>query len=127
MGRADEFGLEQVLERCASRAVSRGVPHDIVRTAREATRRRIGRTTGETLSARDETRAEAYFTAVVRRRCVRRDQPARSAAHFVVAAVVADLKASGRDGRAIWEELDRGWHDAVPPDILQEYRLRLCG
>ncbi len=50
-----------------------------------------------------------------------------AAARFVVAAVVEDLRASGRDGEAIWDQLQRGWSDSVPEDVLEEYRLRLCG
>jgi len=79
------------------------------------------------LGVLEQRRVEAYFSAVVRRRAVRRGQPVRGASRFVVAAVVADLRESGRDGDAIWEQLQRGWSDSVPKDVLEEYRLRLCG
>jgi hypothetical protein len=119
--------LAAVLDRLESQATDKDVLAEVAREARTATMRVLGRSDTDTLSPAQMRRAEAYFSAVVRRQAVRRGQPARGAARFVVAAVVEDLRASGRDGEAIWEQLQRGWSDSVPGDVLEEYRLRLCG
>jgi hypothetical protein len=119
--------LEDVLDRLERQAIARDVSPEVAREAREATLRVLARSTREPLGLSQQRRAEAYFSAVVRRRAVRRGEPARGAARFVVAAVVEDLRASGRDGEAIWDQLQRGWGDSVPGDVLEEYRLKLCG
>ena len=72
-------------------------------------------------------RIDAYFSAVVRRRVVRRSAAPRAAARFVVASVVEDLRSTGRTSADIWDELERGWAQRIPGDVLEEYRLRLCG
>ena len=119
--------LAETLDRLASEACARDASPEVAAEARRATARALMRPLTGLLSAAEARRAEAYFSAVVRRRAVRRGQPARGAARFVVAAVVEDLRASGRDGAAIWDQLQRGWSDSVPHEVLEEYRLRLCG
>jgi hypothetical protein len=120
--------FDEALDRLVARALVRDVSPEVAQEARRATTRVMQRAdaTGA-LSAAQERRAGAYFSAVVRRRALRRGEPPRGAARVVVAAVVEDLRASGRDGEAIWDQLRRGWSDAVPGDVLEEYRLRLCG
>lgn len=119
--------LTETLDGLALRATRRDIPPGIVAEARRATLRRLGLPTNTRLSSTTQKRAEAYFSAIVRRRAVRKGQPARVAARFVVAAVVEDLRQSGRDGTAVWEALERGWTDSVPPEVMEEYRLALCG
>ncbi len=119
--------LGGTLERLVSRALARDIAPGVAEEARHATARLLKRMDTHLLTAAEQRRAEAYFSAVIRRHAVRRGQPARGAARFVVAAVVEDLRASGRDGEAIWDQLRRGWSDSVPDDLLEEYRLRLCG
>jgi len=119
--------LEGTLDRLVSLAIDRDASPEVAHEARKATQRMLRRPVSSRLSTAEERRVQAYFSAVVRRRAVRRGEPARGAARFVVAAVVEDLRASGRDGEAIWDQLQRGWSDSVPPDVLEEYRLRLCG
>lgn len=119
--------LDRTLDRLVERAIARDISPGVAHEARRATARVIGRSITGSPSIAQHRRAEAYFSAVVRRRAVRKGQPARGAARFVIAAVVADLRASGRDGEAIWEQLQRGWSDSVPQDLMEEYRLTLCG
>jgi hypothetical protein len=71
------------------------------------------------------SRAEGYYWAVVRRTLVRRRLDRASTARFVLAAVVEDLSASGRDNEAVWNEIERGWAGRVPSGVLEEYRARL--
>lgn len=102
----------------------RGIPHDIASEAASATRAALADCPGA--SRRVLRRAESYFWAVVRRKLLRMRRGTPAAARFVLAAVVADLKESGRDAEAVWDELQRGWSDKVPREILEEFRLRLC-
>ena len=118
--------LKATLDHLESQALTRDISSDVAQTARAATDRAMRLLTGA-LSAQQQRRIEAYYWAVVSRRAVRRGQPARGAARVVVATVVSDLRESGRDGEAIWEQLERGWGDSVPRDVLEEYRLELCG
>lgn len=115
-----------LLAQLAEQAVARDVPPQIAEEARLATERGV-RVPAGPLSLQSRRRAEAYFSAVVRRRSVRRTGSPRAAARFVVASVVEDLRSTGRSGADIWEELERGWSQRVPEDVLEEYRLRLCG
>lgn len=108
-------------------ASDRGVSEDVVRRARIATSRRLPATGAAGVPGRDEARARAYFGAVVRRESVKRGRPACVAARYVVASVIHDLRAAGRDSVAIWEELERGWDGMLPAEVLEEYRLELCG
>jgi hypothetical protein len=118
--------LDMLLAGLVAEAVSRDVPPDIAHEARTATRRAM-----ETRSQRPggllRRRAEAYFSAVIRRRVVRGGRSAKASARLVVASVVDDLRRTGRSGGDIWDELQRGWAQTVPQDVLEEYRLTLCG
>jgi hypothetical protein len=118
--------FEQVLTELAEQATARDIAPEIAEDARRATERGI-RVPAGAVSPQTRRRAEAYFLAVVRRRAVRRHGSPRAAARFVVATVVEDLRATGRSGADIWDELERGWSQRVPDDVLEEYRLRLCG
>jgi len=71
-------------------------------------------------------RVEAYLTAVVRRRVLRRHPATPAAARVVADSVVADLLAHGRTGKDAYDELRRGWRSAVPEALLEEYRQALC-
>ena len=114
--------LEQLVEQAIERDVPRSIAEEAGRTTARGVRSPVGPITPQT-----ERRLEAYFAAVVRRRSVRRDAPRGAAAHFVLASVVHDLRSTGRSERDIWDELERGWAAQVPREVLEEYRLRLCG
>jgi len=116
--------LRQFVGSLVESAVSTGTPIDVARHAERATLVALqGAETSSTLARR---RAEGYFWAVVRRRLVRMRRPSDATARFVLAAVVEDLLASGRDSREVWAELERGWGDKVSRDVLEEFRLRMC-
>lgn len=102
----------------------RGVPEDVVRHAAVATARVFE--DGRRLPNGATTRSEKYFWKVVRTRLLRARVPCSATAHLVIAAVVADLTESGRDASSVWNELERGWRDKVPAEVLEEYRGRLC-
>ena len=120
--------LREVIDELAAQAVKRDIPPEVAEEARRATtglRVPRGPVTPQTRRRID---AElAYFSAVVRRRVVRRSAAPRAAARFVVASVVEDLRSTGRTSADIWDELERGWAQRIPGDVLEEYRLRLCG
>lgn len=103
------------------------IPSHVAQRARHATARglRVDPAAQATIALR--RRAEAYFLACVRRDTVRGAAGPRAAARLVAAAVVEDLLEAGRDGAAVWRELERGWSERLPGDLLEEYRLRLCG
>lgn len=118
--------LCQVIDELVTEAVRRDVPHEVAEEARRATARGVKAPTGP-VTPQTRRRVEAYFSAVIRRRVVRRSSAPRAAARFVVASVVDDLRSTGRTGADIWDELQRGWAQRIPGDVLEEYRLRLCG
>ena len=123
--RADNLaGLMDLLVRSAEQAE---VPQDIAEDSARATVRGLGLDSGSIPTAQTRRRVEAYFRAVLRRQVVCRRTAPRATARLVVASVVADLESAGRDAREIWSELDRGWRDRIPVEVLEEYRLRLCG
>lgn len=126
MTRAACTTLPRLIDELERRALGRDVPPDVAEVARRATIGRFG-AGGPIADAGTRRRIEAYFSAVVRRRVTRRGVAPRAASRLVVATVVEDLRAAGRDGAAIWEELQRGWVDCVASDVLEEYRARLCG
>ena len=92
-----------------------GVPAEIARDAGCRTLRAVGDTPTWATAAK---RADGYFWAVVRRTLVRQRRGTDVTARFVLAAVVDDLLESGRDGHEVWAELERGWSDKVPRDVL---------
>jgi len=102
----------------------RGVPEDVVGHAKEATMVAFQDAEGDPRSVR--ARSQSYFWKVVRRKVIRRRGPSTASARFVIEAVVADLVEAGRDPLSVWSELQRGWGDKVPGEVLEEYRLRLC-
>jgi hypothetical protein len=115
-----------LLDQLAEQAIARDISPQVAAEARRATEHGV-RVPAGSVTPQTRRRAEAYFTAVVRRKSVRRQGSPRAAARFVVATVVEDLRSSGRSGADIWDELERGWSQRVPVDVLEEYRLRLCG
>lgn len=108
-------------------AVQTEVPRDIAEDSARATVRGLALDLRSVPTLQTRRRAEAYFRAVLRRQVVCRRTAPRATARLVVASVVADLESAGRDAREIWSELDRGWRDRIPVEVLEEYRLRLCG
>ena len=118
--------IAALLDELARAAVARDVPADVAEEARTATARALRAPAG-VVSPQTRRRAEAYFSAVVRRRVLRRRASPKAAARFVVATVVEDLRSTGRSGADIWDELQRGWSQRLPDEVLEEYRLRLCG
>jgi len=111
------------LARCARE--TRGVPADIADQAADATTSAMHRS-GVRRKRDLLSRADTYFWTVVRNRLIRRRSESPATAWFILAAVVADLEHAGRDSMDVWAELQRAWSDKVPPDVLEEYRLRLC-
>lgn len=123
-----EFTFDAWMEALADDARARcDVPQAVVEQAARATRRALGGMASRTLSERERRRAAAYFSAVVKRRVLRGAEGRRAASRAVLATVVADLRAAGRDADSIAEELERGWSHSLPADLVEEFRLRLCG
>jgi len=119
--------LSDVLDDMVARACREDIPALVAKRARHATARAMQMELSAPAGIALKRRAEAYFTACVRRATVRGGAGPRAAARMVAAAVVADLLGAGRDGAAAWSELERGWRERLPDDLLEEYRLRLCG
>ena len=126
MARSTAPTLCQVIDELVAEAVRGDVPPKVAEEARRATVRGVKAPSG-LVTPQTRRRIEAYFSAVVRRRVVRRSSAPRAAARFVVASVVDDLRSTGRTSADIWDELQRGWAQRIPGDVLEEYRLRLCG
>lgn len=117
--------VSALIERARARCMeSKGVPPEIAEKAARATFRTFG--TLDSLDSLTVRRIEAYFSAVVRRTLIRTRTAPGATARFVIDAVVSDLAQSGRDPRAVWDELHRSWRDKVPGEVLEEYRQRLC-
>ncbi|MDZ4169988.1 MAG: hypothetical protein U1E26_10105 [Coriobacteriia bacterium] len=111
---------------CVCDAASRKhrVPTEIIDRAARATFEAMTRCPSRSGEA-VRLRTRRYFWAVVRREASRtgsRDVSAR----FVLKAVIDDLTASGRDPRAVWEQIDRDWARVFPLDVLEDYRRQLC-
>jgi len=126
MGQTREQSFTDVLHELAEQAVARDIAPDVAEDARLATERGVRVPSGP-VSLQTRRRAEAYFAAVVRRKALRGHASPKAAARLVVASVVEDLRSSGRSGADIWWELERGWSQRVPDEVLEEYRLQLCG
>ena len=118
--------LRGVIDEMVTEALRRDVPREVAEEARRATERGVKAPSGP-VTPQTRRRIDAYFSAVVRRRVVRGSSAPKAAARFVVASVVEDLRSTGRTSADIWDELQRGWAQRVPGDVLEEYRLRLCG
>jgi hypothetical protein len=116
-----------VLDALVVRALRRDIPSDVAARAREATERAIALQAHQTVSLSTRRRTEAYFTSVVQRVAARGGAGPRATARLVAAAIVDDLREGGRDGENIWAELERGWGGRLPADVLEEYRMQLCG
>ncbi|MGV8082118.1 MAG: hypothetical protein AB2L09_00560 [Coriobacteriia bacterium] len=115
------------LEALTGGAQEKGIPPVIVEEACRATAKMVHRAGFDPESARGMRRASAYFDAVVRRNVLRRGASRETAAPYLIAADLADLKATGRDAERAWEELRRGWSHRVPEEVLEPFRARLCG
>jgi len=119
--------VADVMADLESQAREQDIPADLAREIAAGTVRALGLQQWRQATTRDRRRAEAYFAEVVRRRTVRGSAGSRAVSRMVAAAVVEDLRQTGRDGRAVFDQLTRGWSDRIPADVLEEYRLRLCG
>lgn len=97
-------------------------PADVILYAADVTRAATALRGGRLTPAR----VERYFAAVVRRRLVRSAAGSTAAVNIVVESLVEDLRASGRDDQAIADELERGWADRLPTDVIEQWRSRLC-
>lgn len=116
-----------VMDGLVARARTQDIPCELADEIASATVRSLALQRWRRATPRDRRRAEAYFSEVVRRRTVRGSAGSRAVARLVAEAVVEDLRQTGRDGHAVFDQLTRGWSDRLPADVLEEYRLRLCG
>jgi len=119
--------VESTLESLVMRAIDNDVPRQLAEEIAAITRQRLALDPWRSASARDVRRIEGYFWEVVRRRTIRGAAGPRAVARVVAEAVVADLRETGRDGASIFDQLCRGWSERIPPDLLEEYRVSLCG
>lgn len=114
--------LDTMVAGILAQEIARGVsPPDILRYAAEVTRAAPA-FRGCAVQLR---RVECYFATVVRRRLLRCGGT-KAAARLVADSVVDDLLAAGRDGADIVSELERGWGDRLPLDVIDAWRIRLC-
>jgi hypothetical protein len=100
------------------------VPAQVAHYAAQATLRALESHRLEAVRA--PHRRSSYFWAVVRRRLVSEGGSSPASARLVLSAVVEDLTLAGRDTREVWSEIERGWGHRMPPEVLAEYRARLC-
>lgn len=115
------------LDTLVSEAVHADVPRSVAEDIAETTARRLGFDRRHHADAQDRRRLAAYFREIVRRRTMCGAAGPRAVARVIAEAVVADLRSTGRDGRSIFDHLRRGWSERIPPDVLEEYRVSLCG
>jgi hypothetical protein len=101
-----------------------GVPHAAVLGAAVATRRAFERERCNSAGLARRTRS--YFWKAARGASLRSREASLAVSRLVLSSVVEDLSRSGRDARSVWDELERGWSDKVPTEVLEEYRVRLC-
>jgi len=113
----------------ASAIGSHGVPESLARRAVAATKRRLDPLMTIVLNAAQRRRVRAYFWGVIRGEAISsRGEALRSMrSRYLIATVVSDLKAAGRDSSEIMHEVEQLWGPGVEDDVLAEYRLRLCG
>lgn len=116
-----------VLDALVARALRQDIPRDVASRAREATVRAIALQAHQPVGVSARRRTEAYFGSVVQRVTAKGGAGPRATARLVAAAIVDDLREGGRDGDNIWAELERGWGQRLPADVLEEYRMQLCG
>lgn len=122
-----ESTVGDVMDELVMRAIASDIPPTLAREVAAITFRALALQPCQRASRKDCRRLEAYFAEVVRRRTVRGSAGSRAVARLVAAAVVEDLRRSGRDGLAVFDQLRRGWSERLPADVLEEYRVRLCG
>lgn len=115
-----------LLDGLVAEALKIDVTPETAEKARAATARAMRIPAGAPATIAVKRRAQAYFSAVIRRSTVRGTAGGRATARLVVAAVVADLEEAGRSGADIWRELERGWSERLPDDLMDEYRTALC-
>jgi len=115
------------LDTLVSEAVHADIPLSIAEEIAETTARRLSLDRRSSADARDRRRLTAYYREVVRSRTMCGAAGPRAVARVIAEAVVADLRSTGRDGRAIFDHLRRGWSERIPADVLEEYRITLCG
>lgn len=117
-------GLTVVVAALVRRSVERlDVPEQLAQEAARATLRALS---GQEGHPRLSARADAYFTAVVRRKLLKSRTRSRAVSRLLAASVVEDMRESGRGPQEVYSELERGWGDSIPADVLEEYRARLC-
>jgi hypothetical protein len=101
-----------------------GVPRAAVLRAAAATQRAFARERGN--SAGLALRTRSYFWKAARGASLRSREASLAVSRLILSSVVEDLSLSGRDALSVWDELERGWSDRVPAEVLEEYRVRLC-
>lgn len=114
----------RVVLRCralALKAAASGVPSDLIDRAASATVRRLG-----IVRSASTRRIDAYFWAVVRRRCVRDRGAEGFAEKLVLDAVVDDMRISGLSNARIRDELEKGWRGVVAEATFDAVASRLC-
>lgn len=116
-----------VLDKLVLEAVKVDVPISLAEEIAATTARRLSLDRRSRAGARDRRRLTAYYREVVRRRTMCGSAGPRATARMIAEAVVEDLMRTGRDGRSIFDHLRRGWSERIPPDVLEEYRITLCG
>lgn len=115
------------LEALSGNAAQQGVSEKLRQQVVQRTYHAMREMSGRTISLAERRRCAAYFDSVLRRRMLRGGENRQFASRVVLDTVVADLEAAGRDAADIAEELERGWSQYVPRDLIREYQLRLCG
>jgi len=116
-----------VLDKLVLEAVKADVPILLAEEIASTTVRRLSLDRRRRADTRDRRRLAAYYREVVRRRTMCGAAGPRAIARVIAEAVVEDLRRTGRDGRSIFDHLLRGWSERIPPDVLEEYRVTLCG
>lgn len=124
MGHMLEFDLTDYVRGLELAAVAeKGVAAATAQRAGRATRLAFGAVRHDDALV---TRAKAYFWTTVRRLVVRDSASEDARARFLLSALVADLRESGRTPEAIWAEIERGWAQRFPTHVIDEFRDRRC-
>lgn len=124
MGHMVEFDVGDYVRGLEFAAVAdKGVAASTAERAGRATRLAFGAARSDsTLSAR----VKAYFWTTVRRLVARDSASEDARARFLLSALVADLRESGRTREAIWDEIERSWSERFPAHVMNEFRGRQC-